>query len=36
MDGEGDPSSREVNGEERVKEGGMGITGTAEWRIEIH
>ena len=35
--GEGDSSSREGDGEEGVKEGegdGMGITGTAEWRIE--
>ena len=39
MDGEGDSSSREGDGEECVKEGegdGMGITGTAEWRLEIH
>ena len=38
-DGEGDSSSREGDGEEGIEEGegdGMGITGTAECRIEIH
>ena len=38
-DGEGDSSSREGDSEEGIEEGegdGMGITGTAEWRIEIH